>query len=155
MIKRFISFRSQLACGINQVTRVLEKNELSVLLVEKSVPQLMIRHLIPLSTLKQCPTICVSGLKEQLSAILGVTSLAAFGIKVRLFIFLNGSKYLIVFLYYPNYQKLKDYDCKKFENIRNMIRSYSPLLPLENVGLHYREANAKGLLQEKINNLTS
>ncbi|CAD5118439.1 DgyrCDS7146 [Dimorphilus gyrociliatus] len=118
---------SQLACGINEVTKALEKNDLSVLLVEKSVPQIMIRHLIPLSALKHCPTVCVSGMKNYLTNQLGVTSLVAFGIK-----------------------KKKEGDCDKFQGIRDIIQSYALPINLENIGLQLNETQEKSKQVKKL-----
>ncbi|XP_007242146.1 ribonuclease P protein subunit p38 [Astyanax mexicanus] len=74
--------RRQLAIGINEVTKGLEKDELSLVLVCSSIrPAHMISHLIPLSRTRAVPACQVPGLSEGLSGALGLSSVLALGFK--------------------------------------------------------------------------
>ncbi|XP_076869042.1 ribonuclease P protein subunit p38 [Brachyhypopomus gauderio] len=74
--------RRQLAIGINEVTKGLERNELSLLLVCSSVkPPHMTSHLVPLSRTRSVPACQVPGLSESISQALGLDSVLALGFK--------------------------------------------------------------------------
>nr|XP_008110681.1 PREDICTED: LOW QUALITY PROTEIN: ribonuclease P protein subunit p38 [Anolis carolinensis] len=74
--------RNQLAIGINEVTRALEKNELLLVLVCKSAsPTLLTSHLIPLSVSRAVPAGQVPRFSERLAPVLGLTSVLALGFK--------------------------------------------------------------------------
>ncbi|XP_072548369.1 ribonuclease P protein subunit p38 [Salminus brasiliensis] len=74
--------RRQLAIGINEVTKGLEKDELSLVLVCSSVrPAHMISHLIPLSRTRAVPACQVPDLSDGLSGLLGLSSVLALGFK--------------------------------------------------------------------------
>ncbi|XP_056142481.1 ribonuclease P protein subunit p38 [Lampris incognitus] len=77
-----VTARGQLAIGINEVTRALEKNELKLVLVCKSVkPQHMTQHLIALSQTRNVPACQVPRLSECVSGPLGLKSVLALGFR--------------------------------------------------------------------------
>ncbi|KAM9310424.1 ribonuclease P protein subunit p38 [Pholidichthys leucotaenia] len=74
--------RRQLAIGINEVTRALERNELQLLLVCKSAkPIHMTNHLIGLSATRGVSACQVPRLSENMSGPLGLKSVLALGFK--------------------------------------------------------------------------
>uniref|UniRef100_H3ACF9 Ribonuclease P/MRP subunit p38 n=1 Tax=Latimeria chalumnae TaxID=7897 RepID=H3ACF9_LATCH len=74
--------RKQLAIGINEVTRALERDELCLVLVCKSIkPVLMCTHLIPLSASRAVPACQVPRLSENLAPLLGLKSVLALGFR--------------------------------------------------------------------------
>ncbi|XP_026780004.3 ribonuclease P protein subunit p38 [Pangasianodon hypophthalmus] len=74
--------RHELAIGINEVTKGLEKNELALVLVCDSVrPAHMTSHLISLSQTRSVPACQVPGLSASLARSLGLTSVLALGFK--------------------------------------------------------------------------
>uniref|UniRef100_A0A3B3XRL0 Ribosomal protein eL8/eL30/eS12/Gadd45 domain-containing protein n=1 Tax=Poecilia mexicana TaxID=48701 RepID=A0A3B3XRL0_9TELE len=74
--------RWQLAIGINEVTKALERNQLQLLLVCKSVrPHLMTNHLIALSATRGVPACQVPRMSETVAAHLGLKSLLALGFR--------------------------------------------------------------------------
>ncbi|XP_068616441.1 ribonuclease P protein subunit p38 [Brachionichthys hirsutus] len=77
-----VAARRQLAIGINEVTKGLERNELKLLLVCKSVmPKHMINHLIELSATRSVPACQVPRLSQTLSEPLGLKSVLALGFR--------------------------------------------------------------------------
>ncbi|XP_032037444.1 ribonuclease P protein subunit p38 [Aythya fuligula] len=77
-----ISIRRQLAIGVNEVTKGLEKNELLLLLVCKSAkPAMITSHLIQLSASRDTPAGQVPRLSETIAPLLGLTSVLALGFK--------------------------------------------------------------------------
>ncbi|XP_041039821.1 ribonuclease P protein subunit p38 [Carcharodon carcharias] len=77
-----VELRKQLAIGINEVTRALEKNTLCLVLVCKSVkPSLMAQHLIQLSKSREVPACQVPRLSETVAPVLGLKSTLALGFK--------------------------------------------------------------------------
>ncbi|NWU80020.1 RPP38 protein, partial [Onychorhynchus coronatus] len=77
-----ISIRRQLAIGVNEVTKALEKNELLLLLVCKSAkPAMITSHLIELSASRATPAGQVPRLSETVAPLLGLTSVLALGFK--------------------------------------------------------------------------
>lgn len=78
--------RRQLAIGINEVTKALERNELQLLLVCKSVkPPHMTQHLISLSASRAVPACQVPRLSVTLSEPLGLKSVLALGFRRPLY----------------------------------------------------------------------
>ncbi|XP_036414283.1 ribonuclease P protein subunit p38 [Colossoma macropomum] len=76
--------RRQLALGINEVTKGLERDELSLVLVCSSAqPAHMTSHLIPLSKTRAVPACQVPELSASLSGVLGVSSVLALGFRRR------------------------------------------------------------------------
>ncbi|XP_056619200.1 ribonuclease P protein subunit p38 [Triplophysa dalaica] len=74
--------RKQLAIGINEVTKGLERNELSLVLVCNSVvPSHMICHLIPLSKTRSVPSCQVPRLSKTIAGLLGLKCVLALGFK--------------------------------------------------------------------------
>ncbi|KFV16008.1 Ribonuclease P protein subunit p38, partial [Tauraco erythrolophus] len=77
-----ISIRRQLAIGVNEVTKALEKNELLLLLVCKSAkPAMITTHLIQLSASRATPAGQVPRLSETIAPLLGLSSILALGFK--------------------------------------------------------------------------
>ncbi|XP_060680929.1 ribonuclease P protein subunit p38 isoform X1 [Hemiscyllium ocellatum] len=77
-----VELRKQLAIGINEVTRALERDMLCLVLVCKSVkPPLMTHHLIQLSVSRQVPACQVPHLSETVAPVLGLKSVLALGFK--------------------------------------------------------------------------
>lgn len=76
------SIRRQLAIGVNEVTKALEKDELLLLLVCKSAkPAMITSHLIQLSASRATPAGQVPRLSETIAPLLGLTSVLALGFK--------------------------------------------------------------------------
>ncbi|XP_065522540.1 ribonuclease P protein subunit p38 [Lathamus discolor] len=76
------SIRRQLAIGVNEVTKALEKDELLLLLVCKSAkPAMITSHLIQLSASRATPAGQVPRLSETVAPLLGLTSVLALGFK--------------------------------------------------------------------------
>ncbi|NWS44298.1 RPP38 protein, partial [Probosciger aterrimus] len=76
------SIRRQLAIGVNEVTKALEKDELLLLLVCKSAkPAMITSHLIQLSASRATPAGQVPRLSETIAPLLGLTSILALGFK--------------------------------------------------------------------------
>ncbi|KAK7886786.1 hypothetical protein WMY93_026407 [Mugilogobius chulae] len=77
-----VSVRRQLAIGINEVTRALERNELQLVLVCKSVkPRHMTEHLITLSASRAVPACQVPRLSATVGQPLGLKSVLALGFR--------------------------------------------------------------------------
>lgn len=77
-----VAARRQLAIGINEVTKALERNQLRLLLVCKSVrPKHMTDHLIALSATRGVPACQVPRLSQSLSEPLGLRSVLALGFR--------------------------------------------------------------------------
>lgn len=77
-----VAARRQVAIGINEVTKALERNELKLLLVCKSVkPKHMTDHLIALSTTRDVPACQVPRLSQSVSEPLGLKSVLALGFR--------------------------------------------------------------------------
>lgn len=77
-----VAARRQLAIGINEVTKALERNELRLLLVCKSVkPKHMTNHLIALSATRRVPACQVPRLSQSVSEPLGLKSVLALGFR--------------------------------------------------------------------------
>ncbi|KAJ8353928.1 hypothetical protein SKAU_G00214950 [Synaphobranchus kaupii] len=85
-----LAARKQLAIGINEVTRALERNELCLVLVCKSVkPRHMTNHLITLSKTRAVPACQVPRLSENMANALGLKCVLALGFKRNTEIFLQ------------------------------------------------------------------
>ncbi|XP_059194290.1 ribonuclease P protein subunit p38 [Centropristis striata] len=77
-----VAARRQLAIGINEVTKALERNQLRLLLVCKSAkPRHMTDHLIALSATRAVPACQVPRLSQSLSEPLGLKSVLALGFR--------------------------------------------------------------------------
>lgn len=77
-----VATRRQLAIGINEVTKALERNELKLVLVCKSVkPIHMTNHLIALSVTRGVPACQVPRLSQSVSEPLGLKSVLALGFR--------------------------------------------------------------------------
>ncbi|XP_053322483.1 ribonuclease P protein subunit p38 [Spea bombifrons] len=74
--------RKQLAIGVNEVTRALEKNELILVLVCKSAkPEMITKHLIDLSASRAVPACQVPRLSENIGSALGLKSVLSLGFR--------------------------------------------------------------------------
>ncbi|XP_037130477.1 ribonuclease P protein subunit p38 [Syngnathus acus] len=79
-----VTVRRQLALGINEVTKALERNQLKLVLVCKSVkPKHMTSHLIALSASRGVPACQVPRLSESVAEPLGLKSVLALGFRNR------------------------------------------------------------------------
>ncbi|XP_009906311.2 ribonuclease P protein subunit p38 [Dryobates pubescens] len=77
-----IGIRRQLAIGVNEVTKALERNQLLLLLVCKSAsPALLTTHLIQLSASRATPAGQVPRLSQTVAPLLGLASTLALGFK--------------------------------------------------------------------------
>ncbi|XP_072250398.1 ribonuclease P protein subunit p38 [Leuresthes tenuis] len=77
-----VAARRQLAIGINEVTKAMERNELRLLLVCKSArPKHMTNHLIALSATRGVPACQVPRLSQSVSEPLGLKSVLALGFR--------------------------------------------------------------------------
>ncbi|PNJ58090.1 ribonuclease P protein subunit p38 [Pongo abelii] len=74
--------RKQLAIGVNEVTRALERSELLLVLVCKSVkPAMITSHLIQLSLSRSVPACQVPRLSERIAPVIGLKCVLALGFK--------------------------------------------------------------------------
>ncbi|NP_001087856.1 ribonuclease P/MRP 38kDa subunit S homeolog isoform X1 [Xenopus laevis] len=88
--------RKELAIGINEVTRGLEKNELSLVLVCKSAkPEMITKHLIELSISRETPACQIPRLSENIAPALGLKSVLALGFKKNSDVFVEEVKSII------------------------------------------------------------
>ncbi|XP_019747658.1 ribonuclease P protein subunit p38 [Hippocampus comes] len=77
-----VAARRQLALGINEVTKGLERNQLKLVLVCKSIkPKHMTNHLIELSASRGVPACQVPRLSESMATLLGLKSVLALGFR--------------------------------------------------------------------------
>lgn len=77
-----VHVRGQLAIGVNEVTRALERNELLLVLVCKSVrPAIITSHLIPLSLSRMVPACQVPRLSERIAPVIGLKCVLALGFR--------------------------------------------------------------------------
>nr|XP_044991054.1 ribonuclease P protein subunit p38 isoform X2 [Jaculus jaculus] len=74
--------RKQLAIGVNEVTRALERNELLLVLVCKSAkPAIITSHLIQLSLSRSVPACQVPRLSERIAPVIGLKCVLALGFR--------------------------------------------------------------------------
>ncbi|XP_007954920.1 ribonuclease P protein subunit p38 [Orycteropus afer afer] len=74
--------RKQLAIGVNEVTRALERNDLLLVLVCKSVkPAIITSHLIQLSLSRTVPACQVPRLSERIAPVIGLKCVLALGFR--------------------------------------------------------------------------
>uniref|UniRef100_A0A8C5ZMR4 Ribosomal protein eL8/eL30/eS12/Gadd45 domain-containing protein n=1 Tax=Marmota marmota marmota TaxID=9994 RepID=A0A8C5ZMR4_MARMA len=77
-----VQIRKQLAIGVNEVTRALERSELLLVLVCKSVkPAIITSHLIQLSVSRVVPACQVPCLSATLAPVIGLKCVLALGFK--------------------------------------------------------------------------
>ncbi|XP_005387202.1 PREDICTED: ribonuclease P protein subunit p38 [Chinchilla lanigera] len=77
-----VHVRKQLALGVNEVTRALERNELLLVLVCKSVkPAVITSHLIQLSLSRSVPACQVPRLSERIAPVIGLKCVLALGFR--------------------------------------------------------------------------
>ncbi|KAM8803639.1 ribonuclease P protein subunit p38 [Rhynchonycteris naso] len=91
-----VSVRRQLAIGVNEVTRALERNELLLVLVCKSVkPMIITSHLIQLSLSRAVPACQVPRLSERIAPVIGLKCVLALGFKKNTTDFVNEVKVIV------------------------------------------------------------
>lgn len=77
-----VHVRKQLVIGVNEVTRALERNELLLVLVCKSVkPAIITSHLIQLSLSRTVPACQVPQLSERIAPVIGLKCVLALGFR--------------------------------------------------------------------------
>lgn len=77
-----VHVRKQLAIGVNEVTRALERSDLLLVLVCKSVkPALITSHLIQLSLSRAVPACQVPRLSERIAPVIGLKCVLALGFR--------------------------------------------------------------------------
>jgi len=89
MIKVAVLIRQEIVCGVQNVTRCLERDELRLVVVDRSSPWQLHQHLAQLSAVRQCPAIALDNMANTLCAVLALTRLCAFGFKVNYVYLLN------------------------------------------------------------------
>ncbi|XP_016065544.1 PREDICTED: ribonuclease P protein subunit p38 [Miniopterus natalensis] len=91
-----VHVRRQLAIGVNEVTRALERNELLLVLVCKSAkPAIITSHLIQLSLSRMVPACQVPRLSERIAPVIGLKCVLALGFKKNTTDFVNEVKVII------------------------------------------------------------
>lgn len=91
-----VHVRKQLAIGVNEVTRALERNELLLVLVCKSVkPAIITSHLIQLSLSRTVPACQVPRLSERIAPVIGLKCVLALGFKKNTTDFVNEVEAII------------------------------------------------------------
>ncbi|XP_044084770.1 ribonuclease P protein subunit p38 [Neovison vison] len=91
-----VSVRKQLAIGVNEVTRALERNGLLLVLVCKSAkPALITSHLIQLSLSRSVPACQVPRLSEALAPVIGLKCVLALGFRKDTTAFIDEVKAII------------------------------------------------------------
>lgn len=91
-----VHVRKQLAIGVNEVTRALERNELLLVLVCKSVkPAIITSHLIQLSLSRMVPACQVPRLSERIAPVIGLKCVLALGFRKNTTDFVNEVKAII------------------------------------------------------------
>ncbi|XP_006894351.1 PREDICTED: ribonuclease P protein subunit p38 [Elephantulus edwardii] len=91
-----VDARQQLAIGVNEVTRALERNDLLLVLVCKSVkPAVITSHLIQLSVSRTVPACQVPRLSERIAPAIGLKCVLALGFKKNATDFVDEIKAII------------------------------------------------------------
>lgn len=91
-----VHVRKQFAIGVNEVTRALERNELLLVLVCKSVkPAIITSHLIQLSLSRTVPACQVPRLSERIAPVIGLKCVLALGFKKNTTDFVNEVEAII------------------------------------------------------------
>lgn len=91
-----VCVRKQLAIGVNEVTRALERNGLLLVLVCKSAkPALITSHLIQLSLSRSVPACQVPRLSETLAPVIGLKCILALGFRKDTTAFIDEVKAII------------------------------------------------------------
>lgn len=79
-----VHVRRQLAIGVNEVTRALERDELLLVLVCKSAkPAIITSHLIQLSLSRMVPACQVPRLSERIAPVIGLKCVLALGLSPK------------------------------------------------------------------------
>jgi len=83
LINVAVLIRREIVCGVQNVTRCLERDELRLVIVDRSSPWLLHQHLAQLSAVRRCPAVAVDNMANTFCAVLAVTRLCAVGFKVN------------------------------------------------------------------------
>jgi len=75
--------RREVVCGVQHVTRCLERDELRLVIVDRSSPWQLHLHLAQLSAVRRCPAVALDNMANTLGPVLAVTHLCAVGFKVN------------------------------------------------------------------------
>jgi len=94
MINIAVLFRQEIVCGLQSVTRCLERDKLRLVIVDRSSPWRLHLHLAQLSAVRRCPAVAVDNMAKTLCAVLSVTRLCALGFKVN-YGYLQGSNFVV------------------------------------------------------------
>ncbi|KAF5270710.1 hypothetical protein FQA39_LY01448 [Lamprigera yunnana] len=82
-------YKSHIAFGVNEITKLLEKEEISSILISAEVdPKFLVKHIIDMCVLQEKPVLLLPGLKDLLQQTTGLKSLTI-GFKLN-------SKYTII-----------------------------------------------------------
>ena len=68
--------------GVSSTTRALEKDQLQLVIVNRSAPPMLHRHILQLCGVRLCPAVALSQLESAVGPHLAVSRVAAFGFKV-------------------------------------------------------------------------
>ncbi|CAH7294216.1 ribonuclease P protein subunit p38 [Phodopus roborovskii] len=91
-----VHVRKQLVIGVNEVTRALERNELLLVLVCKSVkPAVITSHMIQLSISRTVPACQVPQLSERIAPVIGLKCMLALGFRKNTLDFAEEVKAII------------------------------------------------------------
>lgn len=82
-IKWLLICRAQLVFGVTEITRGLEKGVLRLVVVDRSSPWQLHRHLAQLSAVRGCPALALDRMSDMLSSFVSVTRMCALGFKVK------------------------------------------------------------------------
>jgi|SRR6218665_1506857 len=75
--------RAQLVFGVTEITRRLEKGMLRLVVVDRSSPWQLHRHLAQLSVVRGCPALALDRMSDMLASFVSVTRMCALGFKVK------------------------------------------------------------------------
>jgi hypothetical protein len=77
------ALRRQLVFGVTEITRALEKGTLRLVMVDRSSPWQLHRHLAQLSVVRGCPALALDRMSDTLSSFVSLTRMCALGFKVK------------------------------------------------------------------------
>jgi len=83
LINVTVLIRREIVCGVQNVTRCLERDELRLVIVDRSSPWQLHQHLAQLSAVRRCPAVAVDNMANTFCVVLAVTRLCAVGFKVN------------------------------------------------------------------------
>ncbi|XP_064639519.1 uncharacterized protein LOC135495048 [Lineus longissimus] len=81
-VRKHKNIRSQLVCGLNEVIKKLERDNLRCFVVCRSAVSLLpTKPLLLLSATRNCPGVCLNDFSQEIGKLFSIGSLMAFGIK--------------------------------------------------------------------------